>query len=230
MNTEYVPFMQDLEARYRAASGLTDRSQYKIFYGPVRPAEILALGINPGGEPAEMMPDGVRHRVGPKIGAASAGYYENNESDLLDCTWPENNVLKLLIPLVGGERESVRARVVKTNVAFRRSAKAHKIDIDRAKAEAAPFLAEIIGVVQPRLVLLTGVKLDEFARRYCRDSAPAGETVRDDGVKQTVFRAARVTLRATAAPALAVQVAHASQFSWTYERYQVAERVQALLT
>jgi hypothetical protein len=222
--------MQGLEARYRATSGLVDRSQYKIFYGPVRPAEILALGINPSGDPAEIMPDGVQHRVGPKIGAASAGYYENNESDLLDCSWPENNVLKLLIPLVGGERESIRSRVVKTNMAFRRSKKANKIDIDQAKAEAAPFLAEIIAVVQPRLILLTGVKLEEFARRYCRDCVPAGETLRDDGVKQTVFRAAQITLRANAAPALAVQVAHASQFSWTYDRYQVADLVRAHLS
>jgi hypothetical protein len=230
MNTQYVPFMQDLEGRYRAATGLVDRSQYKIFYGPVRPAEILALGINPGGDPAEMLPDGVQHRVGPRIGAASAGYYENNESDLLDCNWPENNVLKLLIPLVGGERELIRSRVVKTNMAFRRSKKANKIDIDKAKAEAAPFLTEIIAVVQPRLILLTGVKLDEFARRYCRESVPAGEVLRDDGVKQTIFRAARVALRVNAAPALAVQVAHASQFSWTYERYQVADMVRTLLS
>jgi hypothetical protein len=79
MSAGYISFMKDLEARYRVASGLVDRSQYKIFYGPVRPADILALGINPGGEPAEMMPDGVRHRVGPKIGVASAGYYENND-------------------------------------------------------------------------------------------------------------------------------------------------------
>lgn len=226
----WVPFMQSLETRYRAASGLVDRSQYKVFYGPVRPAEILVLGINPGGDPAEMMPDGVRYRVGPRVGAASAGYYEKNESDLLDCTWRENNVLKIIVPLVGGDREEVRTQVVKSNVAFRRSKKANEIDIGRAKTEAVPFLAEIIEAVRPRLILLTGVRLDEFARRYCEISVPVGETVRDDAVKQTVFRAAHVTPRASTAPVLAVQVAHASQFSWTYDRYEVADRIRKLLS
>ena len=82
-----------------------------------------------------MLKDGVHYRDGVRIGAASASYYENDENDLLDCTWLENNVLKLLVPLVGGDRESVRSRVVKTNMAFRRSSKATKIDIKQAKAE-----------------------------------------------------------------------------------------------
>ena len=46
---DHIQFMRDLEERYKRASGLRDRSQYKIFYSPVRPADILVLGINPGG-------------------------------------------------------------------------------------------------------------------------------------------------------------------------------------
>lgn len=223
-------FMEDMERRYRAATGLADRSQYKIFYGSIRPAPILALGINPGGDPANMLPNGVDHKDGIGVGAASASFYESGENDLLDCSWRENNVLKLLVPLVGGERESVRTRVVKTNIAFRRSSKVTKIDIEKAKEESTPFLSEIIEVVNPKLILLTGVKLDDFCARHCRVSGPIGECVRDEGVKQVVFAAANMTLRPSSRVALVVQVAHASQFSWTYERYGVVDRIRALQT
>jgi hypothetical protein len=222
-----IPLMQDLENRYRKASGLVDRSQYKIFYGPLHRAEILVLGINPGGEPSNMLPDGVHHKYGTGIGAASASYYENDENDLLDCTWRENNVLKLLVPLVGGVRESVRARVVKTNMAFRRSSKVTKIDIERAKSEAVPFLREIIEAATPKLVLLTGVKIEDFCLRYCEASTPIGEPVVDEKVNQTVFAAASMTLPGKR-EVLGIQVAHASQFSWTYERYGVVNRIDTL--
>jgi hypothetical protein len=150
---------------------------------------------------------------------------------VLDCDWPENRgLLKLLLPLVGGVRDELRSRMVKTNVAFRRSSKAHHIDLPAAKAEAAPFLAEIIGRVQPRLVLLAGVKLEDFTGRFCEMVEPLGEPIRDPGVKQTVFRSARIQLRGSDTVALAVQVAHASQFGWTYARYEVAERIRGLLS
>ena len=146
MSDDYENFMRVLETKYRAATGLSDRSQYKIFYGPVRRAEILLLGINPGGDPANMMSDGVRHRIGTNIGASSAGYYENNENDLLDCSWRENTgLLKLLVPLLDGNMEAIRTQVVKTNMAFRRSPKVGR-NIEQYKNEAAPFLLEIISI------------------------------------------------------------------------------------
>jgi hypothetical protein len=229
MTEQDVQFMSNLEARYRAATGLKDRSQYKIFYGLVRPAPMLVLGINPAGESAEVMPDGMQSRTPGKRHAASAAFYEHDESDLLDCTWKENAVLNLLVPLAGGEREAVRSQVVKTNIAFRRAKKVDRSLIESWKAEAAPFLAEIVARVVPRLVLLTGVKLEDFTPRFCERAVTVGETLRDPGVKQTVFRAARVALRATGTPALVVQVAHASQFSWTYGKYEVAEKIRALM-
>lgn len=224
-----VVFMRDLEGRYRAASGLADRSRYKIFYGRVRPANVLLLGINPGGDPADVMPDGMGSRSGGRPHASSAGYYDDDESDLLDCQWKENDgLLKLLRPLFNHDDAAIRANVVKTNVAFRRGKKVTSIEVEAAKGEAAPFLAEIVGRVRPGLVLLTGARLEDFTTRFCRDVHPIGESVRDPGVKQTVFRAARVELRATGATAFAVQLAHASQFNWTYERYGVVERIRAL--
>lgn len=226
---DHVEFMRDLETRYKKRSALRDRSQYKIFYSSVRPAKILVLGINPGGNPAEIMPDGMNLKNssdGLKRGSASDGFYENDEHDLLDCSWRENNIVKLLIPLVGGKREAIRRHVVKTNVAFRRSSKTAGFDIECAKVEAAPFLAEIIEFVRPKLIILAGVKLDEFTRRFCSSSREVGDRLVDPRVKQTVFRAAVVILQRGAHKAIAVQVAHASQFSWTYDKYQVAKTIE----
>ena len=228
VNAADIEFMRVLEERYRAVCGLPDRSRYAIFYGPVRQADVLTLGINPGGDPGQVAADGMHSVDGQPKHAASASYFENDESSVLDCDWPENRgLLKLLRPLFDQDDAAIRAKVVKTNLAFRRSRRAKQAELETAIAEAAPFLAEIIGRVRPRLVLLTGVRLEEFTKRFCGEAEAIGEALRDPGVKQTVFRAARVVLRATGAPALAVQVAHASQFSWTYERYAVVERIRA---
>jgi hypothetical protein len=66
-------------------SGLTDKAHYKILYGPIRPAQILVPGINPGGDPSNAEPDGVKSKTG-EVAAASSGFYESGECDLLDCT------------------------------------------------------------------------------------------------------------------------------------------------
>ena len=126
----------------------------------------MTLGDNPGGNPNEIAP-------GAPGTSASAGYFENNEHDLLDCSWPKNNVLKLLVPLFGGSRERVREQVIKTNLAFRRSRtkKSLAFGTGRAMDEAVPFLEEIISIVQPKLVHLRGPSIAEFVQRYGTDSA-----------------------------------------------------------
>jgi hypothetical protein len=224
VNKPLIQLMQDLESRYRIATGLVDRSQYKIFYGPLRPAEILVLGINPGGDPSEIPPGGAGT-------GASSSYYENDEHDLLDCEWPENTGLrKLLAPLVGGNLQEIRHRVVKTNMAFRRSlsTKSKHINIGSAKAEAVPFLDEITNIVRPKLILLTGVDLPDFAERYSRRSHILVQPIRAEDIQHTVFAAARLTLRRVDREVLVVQVDHASQFSWTYDRYDVVNRIRTL--
>jgi hypothetical protein len=162
--------------------------------------------------------------------AASATYYEGNEHDLLDCQWRENNVVKLLAPLVGGNPETIRNTVVKTNMAFRRSTAAKKIDLTKAMNEAAAILTEIMDLVNPRLILLTGVKMADFSSRYCEECLPLSEPLVDSSVRQTVFWPCLVRRKGWKAQVLAVQVAHASQFSWTYEKYAVAQRIAKLRT
>ena len=229
MDTEFTPFMRDLERRFQMATGLPNRSAYKIFYGQIHQAPILTLGINPGGDPAQTSADGRMHTSGVPA-AASSSYFEGGEHDVLDCEWKENDGLrKLLIPLVGGEREGIRQDVVKSNLAFRRSAKATHIQVERAFDETAPFLAEILAKVEPRLVLLTGPAVRVFVGRFASGEQVLAQPEKDPGVKQTIFAASRVRLRATGTEALVVRVAHASQFGWTYGRYEVSRRITALM-
>ena len=77
MDTGFTPFMRDLERRFQVATKLQSRSHYKIFYGQIRPAPILILGINPGGDPSKTSADGLTH-PGEKEekASASAGYFE----------------------------------------------------------------------------------------------------------------------------------------------------------
>lgn len=227
--TDSIAFMRDLEARYREQSGLADRAHYKIFYGPIHPAPILVLGINPGGKPDNTQPDGARHYTG-EVAAASASYYENGEHDVVDCDWTENKGLrKLLVPLLDGDETAIRSKVVKTNLAFRRSAKTSDIDIEAAKAEAVPFLAEIMAVVSPRLVLLTSLDLPDFVKRFFCDADDIGEPVRDERIGHVVFHSAAARINGCQDRSVIVRVAHASQFSWTYARYNVAQRILTAL-
>ena len=229
MNNSHVTFMRSLEEDYRATAGLSERATYKIFYGLVRPAPILTLGINPGGSPTETSPDGTLNMDGGKA-SASSSYFENDENDILDCEWKENTGLrKLLYPMVENDPILFRAEIVKSNLAFRRSAKKKDLDMDAAIDEAAPYVARILERVSPKLIVLTGVSLDKFVSRHAVSEHPLAPIERDPGVKQVVFAASRVKLRRPERAATVVQVAHASQFSWTYDKYNVAERALGLI-
>ena len=149
---------------------------------------------------------------------------------MLDCEWKENTGLRtLLYPFVANSQARFRAEIVKSNIAFRRSAKKKDIDIEAAIDEAAPYVTRIIDRVSPRLILLTGVQLRTFTDRFARTVRMLAPVERDPGVKHVVFAASRVTLRASGDETTVVQVAHASQFAWTYAKYNVVERSLALL-
>ncbi len=229
MTDSTLTFMRDIEDAFRSATGLANRSMYKIFYGPVRHAPILTLGINPGGSPAETSADGTV-QAGSLKSSASASYFENGEHDVLDCEWKENTGLrKLLMPFVESDEARFREEIVKTNLAFRRSSKKADIDMGSAIAESMPFLQRIIERISPELILLTGVTMPDFTDRFATDVQSVTPTERDPGVKQVVFSVVRAVVRNLEHQTLIVQVAHASQFSWTYERYDVAQRTLQLL-
>jgi hypothetical protein len=171
----------------------------------------------------------MKHKTG-EIAAASASFYENGECDLLDCDRRENRGLKkLLLPLLDGNEEAIRHSVVKSNMAFRRSSKKKDIDIEAAKREAAPFLLEILSAVRPRLVMLTGVQLTDFLERFCSEHSNITPPIKDDKVKHVVFQSANAQIFNCNLTCLVVQVDHASQFSWTYDKYNVVERIKSAL-
>src|SRR5438477_1238254 len=176
--------MRDLESRYQQATGLSNRSQYKIFYCQVRPAPFLTLGINPGGSPSKHRPDG-RYQTDGTVASASDCFFENDEHDILDCEWRENTGLRrILFPLLGRDASQIRTQVVKTNLAFRRSEKKTDIDMEAAISESSPFLMEIMNRVQPKLILLTGNLLGMFVERYSERTKVIVPPERDPKIKQ----------------------------------------------
>ena len=226
-----IEFMRALEDDFKAQTGLKDRSQFKIFYCPVWQAPIMLLGINPAGDPGTIAPDGVHYRDGRNSKAASSsGYCENGESDLVDCTWPENTgLLKLLMPILGST-DVIRRSVVKTNLAFVRLQNIKdRRTIDCSKDQSAPFLRRILDRVQPDIILLTGVKLRDFGTRHCAEVLELSERQEDRSVNQTVIFPARVRLLG-GHTCIAVEVAHASQFNWVYDKYNVALKIKVLLS
>ena len=221
--------MQALEADYQQASGLANRASYKIFYGPMRQAPCLVLGLNPGGDPEQTSADGTRGAKN-SVASSSGAWFEQDEHDLLDCQWPENTGLKrLLLPLLGGDEKRIRREVIKTNLAFRRSRTARDINIDRAIEEARPFVDRILSIVDPKLIILAGVSLSRFLKHHVQSSKPAAALLRDASIGHVVFDAAWVTFGADLSPRLVAQVGHASQFSWTYAKHDIPGRIASLL-
>ncbi len=223
-----VDFMRNLEDRYKAVSGLSNRSQYKIYFCAVRPAEILFLGMNPGGDPADIVPDGTKTTSGKKV-SSSNSYYENGENDIFDTDWVmHKNTRPLLRNFTREQDAEIRRRVVRTNVVFRRSRRHHDIDMDDARKEAAPFLAEIINYVAPKLIILSGAGLSDFSDLICDGFKEIEIRQREPRTNHIVFWPARVQIKGGSTDAIAVQIAHASQFSWTYNQFDVANRIRAL--
>jgi len=193
-SSENVDFMRRIEEGYQAASGYRSRAHYKIFYGQVKPAKVLTLGINPGGDPTKISDDGTTSSDG-SIASASASFFENDEHDVIDCEWKENYGLrKLILPIIGNSIEQFRSDVVKTNLAFRRSVKKSHIDMRRAIDEASPFLHEILHRVNPEVVLLTGAPIEHFNRCHAKSVSWIVEPEVHPKVHQVIFAATESVL------------------------------------
>jgi hypothetical protein len=227
--TANVDFMRALEKEYRKVSGVKNRSEYKIFYGQVFPSPILTLGLNPAGTPEGTSEDGTRQKDGSPA-SSSGSYFEHMENDILDCDWRENTGLrKLLLPLVSHDHNRFRSEIVKTNIAFRRSPAVRDIGLAVAEREAVPFIESIMAWVSPRLIVLTGPSIDRFLTLYALDSRPLTETIKAPRINHVVFAATAARLRSVDRETIVVQVAHASQFAWTYERYGVPSKIAGLI-
>ncbi len=234
----YTKMMEEMEMQYREQSCLKDRSDYAMYYTRIWPAPILILGINPGGCPSNYYPDGVRLKNDPKTrGAASAGYYEKGEHSMLDCCWPENEIVDLLAKILG-DRKKIRRKVVKTNLAFRRSPntdlfkKINQMTLNEGYKEAAPFIRKIGEIVQPKLVILEGSILTEFKRTMnVVDSKKISKSIKTchRGKRIDLYYAERVTIPNISKKVVIVKLAHPSYHGREYGKKGVDIRIKQLI-
>ena len=141
--------MQEIDAAFRAASGISERRYYKIYYSHIHPFPLLVLGQNPGGET-----DGTDL-------TASETFFENWEHDYL-CfrNNPSYALARPMCALLAAVLQTMSVNVLRqvpaTNVIFRRSRNTESLNLSptKAAAESAPALRSILEAVNPRAVLL----------------------------------------------------------------------------
>jgi len=144
-----IRHMQEIDAAFRTASGISERRYYKIYYSHIHPFPLLVLGQNPGGET-----DGTDF-------AASETFFENWEHDYL-CfrNNPSYALARPICALLAAALQTTSVNVLRqvpaTNVIFRRSRNTESLNLSPAKAaaESAPALRSILEVVNPCAVLL----------------------------------------------------------------------------
>lgn len=223
-------FMRDLEHRYQKASRLTDRRDYKIFYSEVKPAEVMVLGINPGGDPLTWEPS--------SYSTASRSFYEHREHDYVDCPYKAAAMMKPLLADLLGSVDAVRD-VVKTNLSFRRTPhsddktfrKFHGMSLRESQLEARPFLEEILAHVKPRLVILEGNILSIFKELYATGAGrPIGNVIRTPAGRHeaVLFEAEKLTSRGIG-PITVARVGHPSVFGPRYSKNKLADHLRRLM-
>jgi len=205
-------FMQQLELGYQERSDLRDRAWYKIFYSQLVRADLLVLGINPGGDPKK-----------PKeLMSASTTYYENWEHDYVDEEYPlQKAMLPFLKNILNINKESIRL-IPKTNLIFRRSPKMsefktlHEMTETQAMIEAVPAIKQIMEFVQPKMVLLEGTSLrDKFRVRYCSGQiSELTEPIKDKhrGQRVNIFTANNMHVNCLGRELPVVAIGHPSHF------------------
>jgi len=221
--TSTTDWMMDLDRRFRAATNL-DIGSYKIFYSRIQPAEILVLGINPGGNPSTF------HKEVPLFYPqewvsrilANEFWFEKGEHEYVDCSYPIARAMtRFLGSVTGTGPEQIRG-IPKTNLAFRRSPGVdqfralHGITLEQAKDEARPFVEEVLRWVQPRMIVLEGVSLmQDFLSGYGKGS---GRTLIGPVMTPYRGRLARVcigeevTISCLGRPVAVIAIGHPSSF------------------
>ena len=222
--------MKDIDHRYRLASGLVNRKFYSIFYSRIDPAEVLVLGINPGGDPNIWSEDEL----------ASKSFYENWEHEYVDCSYAiQQPMLPFLMTAFDVDRTGVR-RIPKANLAFRRSngvdaiKASHGMSMRDAQREALPFVEEILSYVQPRIIVLEGITLlEDFSLLYCQRPAieelcePIRAKHRGRPVRILCGQSLRVRRLGRVVPVIAL--GHPSHFGAKPEFRTVTKRVSELV-
>lgn len=144
-----IAFMKDFEVRFQAASNLLDHRFYSIFYSRIQPAPLMVIGIMPG-EPK----DGT-HQL------ASQSFYEDWSHEYVDMNYSIAAIMRpALMKALESADVDVLRRVPKTNTFFHRAVGTDEFTAaERAEnvRMCAPFLAEIIFRVNPRVIVMEGM-------------------------------------------------------------------------
>ncbi len=220
--------MQELETEYRAATGLTERRKYGIFYSSIEPSPIMVLGINPGGNPNlpnDQYPESKSERW---------------HHDYVDC---RHDIQEAMLPFLKHalkiDDELVR-RIPKGNVAFRRSTGANKlweqqhITYDAAAKEAEPVLRKIVARVDPKVIIFEGKQaFDQFVYRYCGNCSGAQlcDAVKSPNgrYESTILAACRVKPDMLDHDVLALTLGHPSRFGKRQEFAAMGETLAKLV-
>ena len=223
-----TPLMKQLDAEYRASSGLSERRHYGIFYSRIEPSPIMLLGINPGGDP-RLSSDEYSDQV-------LADWHH----DYVDCDYDiQRAMLPFLKRALDIDDELVR-RIPKSNVAFRRSTgvaalmKQQSISYDAAAEEAEPVLRQIVATVDPKAIIFEGNQaFTQFAHRYCNNKlgkllcAPVHTP--NGRYPATILAAYRVKPDMLNHDILAIRLGHPSRYGTRQEFASMSETVGQLL-
>ena len=200
--------MSDLDARFQKESGLSDRRDYSIFYSRLIPSRVMVIGIKPGGQR-----DGT-HQL------ASQTFYEDNAHEYVDMNYRIAAVMRpSLMRALGATHEDQLRGVPKTNCFFHRAVGTDDFSTAELRANAAlcaPFLAEMIAIVNPEVLILEGAGArDLILRHQCQN-------VREDveqrivgprrGTINTFFRRETAWLKPLGRDVTLLTLGHPSQF------------------
>jgi hypothetical protein len=224
---EATKFMQELDERFRAASGLKERRYYSIFYSSIQRSPLLILGWNPGGNPENW----------DEAQLASRTFYENGEHEYVDCHYKLAVAMRgLLMSVLGmSNAEEIRS-IPKSNLIYRRSTGQGTLPLNERAAldECRPFVEEVLLRVSPSHILLEGMTtLEAFESIYCREVAKeldGASIVTPNGARQArIYRADSAHVRCLGKLVTLIGLGHPSKFSSRREWAEVIRRTRSML-
>ena len=218
-----IESMKSIEANFKEVSGLPDRRHFKIFYSPVFRAELLVLGLQPRGQPSDFSADGMHDFARNLPSAASAGFYDKGENDILDCDWSFARGMSALIASgLFSDRSSFRSNAVVSNLSFVRREKVKKAEIMSDIAMSREGIAKILRAVRPKAIITT------FDFQKYPIHGLTGQSVascaKAPGVGQLILQVGAALLDGM--PVSLYGVAHPSQFSWIYATFGVGRTIR----
>jgi hypothetical protein len=221
--------MEQLDAEYRAASGIADRRDYKIYYSHIHPFPLLVLGQNPGGETDD-------------TDLAASATYELWEHDYLCFRFDPRfgaagHMCRLLAAGLQTRSVDVLRQVPATNVIFRRSRDTESLKLAprKAAAETAPFLRKILIAVNPEVILLVSKTAYEIFREFhCEEGSveedPASRIYTPNGRHNAcIFLSARARVRALGRPVQLFMIGHPSRYAARREWQEVTDSLSKAL-